>query len=88
MDGIYVPRGATADVQQADASTLCYDRYLVATDPPYYDNINYANLADFFYVWLRRSLGDVYPELLGTLLTRRLTNSWRTRCGTRMRTSS
>jgi putative DNA methylase len=44
-------------------------RLLVATDPPYYDNISYANLSDFYYVWLRRSLGEVYPELMSTLLT-------------------
>ena len=42
---------------------------LVCTDPPYYDNIGYADLSDFFYVWLRRSLGDVYPDLFSTLLT-------------------
>lgn len=42
---------------------------LVATDPPYYDNIGYADLSDFFYIWLRRSLGTVYPELFSTLLT-------------------
>jgi putative DNA methylase len=42
---------------------------LVATDPPYYDNISYANLADYFYVWLRRSLAGVYPQLFGTMLT-------------------
>ena len=41
---------------------------LISTDPPYYDNIAYADLSDFFYVWLRRSLRDVYPELLGTML--------------------
>jgi len=40
-----------------------------STDPPYYDNIGYADLSDFFYVWLRRSLEDVYPSLFGTLLT-------------------
>lgn len=39
------------------------------TDPPYYDNISYAELSDFFYVWLRPSLGDVYPEIFGTLAT-------------------
>lgn len=44
-------------------------RLLVATDPPYYDNISYANLSDFYYVWLRRSLGTIYPELTSTLLT-------------------
>jgi len=42
---------------------------LVSTDPPYYDNIGYADLSDFFYVWLRRSLGGVYPQLFATLLT-------------------
>lgn len=42
---------------------------LVSTDPPYYDNVPYADLSDFFYVWLRRSLAGVYPELFGTLLT-------------------
>ena len=42
---------------------------LVSTDPPYYDNIGYAALSDFFYVWLRRTIGDLYPELFGTVLT-------------------
>lgn len=42
---------------------------LVSTDPPYYDNIAYANLSDFFYVWLRRSLKDIQPDLFATLLT-------------------
>ena len=39
----------------------------VSTDPPYYDNIGYADLSDFFYVWLRRSLRSVYPNLLATI---------------------
>jgi putative DNA methylase len=42
---------------------------LVATDPPYYDNIGYADLSDFFYVWLRGSLREVFPSLFGTMLT-------------------
>lgn len=42
---------------------------LISTDPPYYDNINYADLSDFFYVWLRRSLNKVYPALFSTMLT-------------------
>ena len=42
---------------------------LVSTDPPYYDNIGYAALSDFFYVWLRRTIGDLYPELFKTVLT-------------------
>jgi putative DNA methylase len=40
---------------------------VVSTDPPYYDNIGYADLSDFFYVWLRRSLKPVFPELFATL---------------------
>ncbi|MBF1999091.1 MAG: DUF1156 domain-containing protein [Synechococcales cyanobacterium M58_A2018_015] len=41
---------------------------LVSTDPPYYDNIGYADLSDFFYVWLRRSLSSLYPDIFSTLL--------------------
>jgi len=41
---------------------------LISTDPPYYDNIPYSNLSDFFYVWLRRTIGDLYPDLFGTIL--------------------
>lgn len=41
---------------------------IISTDPPYYDNIGYADLSDFFYVWLRRSLSSVYPNLFSTLL--------------------
>ena len=40
---------------------------LIATDPPYFDNIGYADLSDYFYVWLRRSLRPVFPELFSTL---------------------
>lgn len=42
---------------------------VVSTDPPYYDNVAYADLSDFFYVWLRRSLRDLYPDVLGTVQT-------------------
>ena len=62
----------TADVSgsgsQTDAAqqTLSANR-IVSTDPPYYDNIGYADLSDFFYVWLRRSLKPVFPELFATL---------------------
>ncbi len=41
---------------------------LVSTDPPYYDNIGYASLSDFFYVWLRRTVGDICPDLFSTVL--------------------
>lgn len=59
-------------VEQKDATTPINEdkRPLVfTTDPPYYDNISYAELSDFFYVWLRRSLGNVYPDLFSTLAT-------------------
>ncbi len=41
----------------------------VITDPPYYDNVSYATLSDFFYVWLKRTIGHLYPELFATPLT-------------------
>lgn len=41
---------------------------VVSTDPPYYDNIAYADLSDFFYVWLRRSISDIFPELFSTVV--------------------
>ena len=58
----------TAKIEDAAFSKVD-GRLLVATDPPYYDNISYANLSDFYYVWLRRSLGTIYPDLMSTLLT-------------------
>ncbi len=52
----------------ADAMSLAgADRRLVSTDPPYYDNVAYADLSDFFYVWLRRSLKSVFPDLFATV---------------------
>lgn len=59
-------------ITHASATSLPYpDNFFdaVFTDPPYYDNVNYAELSDFFYVWLKRALGDVYPELFSTPLT-------------------
>lgn len=57
-------------VTQADARNLDLAlRPIVSTDPPYYDNIGYADLSDFFYVWLRRSLGDIHPDAMTTILT-------------------
>jgi putative DNA methylase len=54
--------------KQADAQMQQLSRdALVSTDPPYYDNVGYADLSDFFYVWLRRSLRSVYPELFATV---------------------
>ena len=55
-----------AHQQDATCQTLSEKR-AISTDPPYYDNIGYADLSDFFYVWLRRSLKPVLPELFATL---------------------
>ena len=58
-------------VYQADAATTIHatDKPIIVTDPPYYDNIGYADLSDFFYVWLRPMLRDIYPELFGSMMT-------------------
>ncbi|MEV4746324.1 DUF1156 domain-containing protein [Streptosporangium sp. NPDC049248] len=64
-----LPGDGHSVVAQVDAGGRSYKGMVISTDPPYYDNIGYADLADFFYVWLRRSLGSIFPDLLGTLLT-------------------
>ncbi len=63
--------GNTGTSQQVDAMNTVDGaaNAIVSTDPPYYDNIGYADLSDFFYVWLRRSLATVHPGLFKTLLT-------------------
>ena len=59
---------APAVAQQADAQYLSTGRsFIFSTDPPYYDNIGYADLSDYFYVWLRRALKPVFPDLFATL---------------------
>ncbi|MBK6873559.1 MAG: DUF1156 domain-containing protein [Kineosporiaceae bacterium] len=63
-----VPAQGAGFARQSDASVRDYSGVLVSTDPPYYDNIGYSDLSDFFYVWLRRSLRDIYPGLLSTVL--------------------
>lgn len=55
-------------VRQEDAQNQFISiNKLISTDPPYYDNIGYADLSDFFYVWLRRSLRPIFPDLFATL---------------------
>lgn len=63
-----VPAQGVATANQADASTRPYKKFVVSTDPPYYDNIGYSDLSDYFYVWLRRSLRGVHGKLMGTML--------------------
>lgn len=64
----HLPGQGIGIVKQADAQTQTISKNkTVSTDPPYYDNIGYADLSDFFYVWLRASLRGVFPELLSTI---------------------
>jgi putative DNA methylase len=54
---------------QYGAAEVRANSHVISTDPPYYDSIGYSDLSDYFYVWLRRSLQQVQPSLLSTLLT-------------------
>jgi len=70
----YIAHGAAtsdkpATVRRGTAASLPYpDGYFdaIVTDPPYYNNVGYSSLADFFYVWLKRTIGDLHPSALGT----------------------
>ncbi|MBR1646578.1 MAG: DUF1156 domain-containing protein [Selenomonadaceae bacterium] len=61
------PAKIVGEVNQHSATEkFSFDKpVIVSSDPPYYDNIGYANLSDFFYVWMRRSLNGIYPQLFG-----------------------
>jgi putative DNA methylase len=64
--------GCVGVVDQLDATGaqgMGGPQFVVSTDPPYYDNISYADLSDFFYVWLRRCLGTIYGQLFSTLVS-------------------
>ena len=65
-----VSSGSPGHVKQLDATAALngVQRPLIVTDPPYYDNIGYADLSDFFYIWLRRSIASVDPNLFSTVL--------------------
>lgn len=67
---LFLGNGQTGFVNQFDAASMCMegDQFLISTDPPYYDNVSYADLSDFFYVWLRQSLKNIYPELFNLML--------------------
>lgn len=63
-----LPARLSGSAVQADAQRQNISKNkIISTDPPYYDNIGYANLSDFFYVWLRRGLRETYPALFSTL---------------------
>lgn len=61
------PNAAGTEIQHDAQNVKLPEGAVVSTDPPYYDNIGYADLSDYFYVWLRRNIKDVYPALSGTI---------------------
>ena len=64
-----LPAKGNGYATQFDAQSDCGIRkIMVSTDPPYYDNIGYADLSDYFYVWMRKTLKDTYPQLFRTML--------------------
>jgi putative DNA methylase len=63
------PLASPATVSQQNASQRDYSKYVVSTDPPYYDNIGYADLSDMFYVVLRKALRNLHPSIFSTLAT-------------------
>jgi putative DNA methylase len=67
----HLPSATSGQTAQRDARARIAEvgTCVVCTDPPYYDNISYADLSDFFYVWLRRNLSEVWPDECATLLT-------------------
>ena len=65
----HAPASVVGTTIQGSAAERDYDALVISTDPPYYDNIGYSDLSDFFYVWLRRSLRDIHPQVVGTMLT-------------------
>lgn len=66
-----LPASSFGHTEQRDARARIKDvgTSVISTDPPYYDNISYADLSDFFYVWLRRNLSTIWPDETATLLT-------------------
>src|SRR5690606_11866823 len=66
-----LPAQTSARVLQRDADALVESAppSLVVTDPPYYDNVPYSDLSDFYYVWLRQYLAEIWPDELSTILT-------------------
>ncbi len=67
----HLPASASSEVVQRDAQARVResDGAAISTDPPYYDNVGYADISDFFYVWLRRNLSTIWPDECSTLRT-------------------
>ncbi len=65
VERLLVWQGSATDLSQVESGSV----HLICVDPPYYDNVMYAELSDFFYVWLKRSVGHLYPEFFRDQLT-------------------
>jgi len=64
-ENLSIYRGSAAQIRKLSANSI----FNITVDPPYYDNVQYAELADFFYVWLKRSVGHLFPEFFTDELT-------------------
>jgi len=65
VERLQIWQGSATDLSRVERGSV----HLICVDPPYYDNVMYAELSDFFYVWLKRSVGHVYPEFFRDHLT-------------------
>ena len=65
----HAPSISNGFAHQISAAKQNYNCFVISSDPPYYDNIGYSDLSDYFYVWLRRCLQDIHPDVVGTMLT-------------------
>lgn len=68
---LHLPTGMSASTAQRDAEARIGEvgKFVLSTDPPYYDNVPYSDISDFFYVWMRRTLGSTWPDECATILT-------------------
>jgi putative DNA methylase len=68
---LHLPTSTTGETAQRDAQARIaeVDNFVLSTDPPYYDNVPYSDISDFFYVWMRRTLGATWPDECATILT-------------------
>ncbi len=68
---LHLPTGSPGATAQRDAEARIAEvpKFVLSTDPPYYDNVPYSDISDFFYVWMRRTLGATWPDECATILT-------------------
>ena len=62
------PQGKVINMDSSSSLNFGNENFLISTDPPYYDNISYADLSDFFYIWMRKILKNIWPNIFSTLM--------------------